>query len=60
MNANESSSPSLGKMLLAGLVLVVAAYLLLHFIIGIVTFVAGIAVVVLAVGALIWALRILF
>jgi hypothetical protein len=57
---NESSSPSLGKMLLAGLVLVVAAYLLLHFIIGIVTFVAGIAVVVLAVGALIWALRILF
>jgi hypothetical protein len=57
---NESSSPSLGKMLLAGLVLVVAAYLLLHFIIGIVTFVAGIAVVVLAVGALIWALRTLF
>ncbi len=57
---NESSSPSLGKMLLAGLVLVVAAYLLLHFIIGIVTFVVGIAVLVLAVGALIWALRILF
>jgi hypothetical protein len=57
---NESSSPSLGEMLLAGLVLVVAAYLLLHFIIGIVTFVVGIAVVVLAVGALIWALRILF
>jgi hypothetical protein len=57
---NESSSPSLGKMLLAGLVLVVAAYLLLHFIIGIVTFIVGIAVVVLAVGALIWALRILF
>lgn len=47
-------------MLVAGLVVVVAAYLLLHFIIGIVTFVAGIAVFVLAVGALIWALRILF
>jgi hypothetical protein len=57
---NESSSPSLGKMLIAGLILVVAAWLLLHVIIGIVTFVAGIAVVVLAVGALIWALRVLF
>ncbi len=60
MNANESSSPSLGKMLVAGLILVVAVWLLLHFVIHLVVFVASIAVVVLAVGALIWALRVLF
>jgi hypothetical protein len=59
MNA-EPSSRSLGRTLVAGLILVVAAWLLLHFVIGIVTFVASIAVVVLAVGALIWALRVLF
>ena len=56
---NESSSPSLGKMLIAGLVLVVAAWLLLHFVIHLVVFVASIVVVVLAVGAVIWALRVL-
>ena len=60
MNANESSSPSLGKMLVAGLILVVAVWLLLHVVIHLVVFVASIAVVVLAVGALIWALRVLF
>jgi hypothetical protein len=57
---NESSSPSLGKMLVAGLILVVAVWLLLHFVIHLVVFIASIAVVVLAVGALIWALRVLF
>jgi hypothetical protein len=42
------------------LILVVAVWLLLHFVIHLVVFVASIAVVVLAVGALIWALRVLF
>ena len=59
MNA-ESSSPSLGKMLVAGLILVVAGWLLLHFVIAPSCSSPGIAVVVLAVGALIWALRVLF
>ena len=40
--------------------MVVAVWLLLHFVIHLVVFVASIAVVVLAVGALIWALRVLF
>jgi hypothetical protein len=59
MNA-EPSSRSLGRTLVAGLIVVVAAWLLLHFIIGIVAAVAGIAVVVVAIVALIWALRVLF
>jgi len=46
-------------MALAGLILVVAAYVLLHVVIGIVAFLATVIVVVLAIGALIWALRIL-
>ena len=57
---NESSSPSLGRTLVAGLILVVAAWLLLHFVIHLVVFVASIVVVVLAVVALVWALRVLF
>jgi hypothetical protein len=59
MNA-EPSSRSLGRTLVAGLILVVAAWLLLHFVIGIVTAVASVAVVVVAIVALIWALRVLF
>jgi hypothetical protein len=59
MNA-ESSSRSLGKTLVAGLILVVAGWLVLHFVIHLVVFVATIAVVVLAVVALVWALRVLF
>jgi hypothetical protein len=44
---------------IAGLVLLVAAWLLLHFVIGIVTAIASVLVVVLAIVALIWALRVL-
>jgi hypothetical protein len=54
---NESSSRSLSKTLLAGLILLVAGWLLLHFVIGIVTAIASVAVVVVAIVALIWALR---
>lgn len=56
---NESSSRSLGRTVVAGLVLLVAAWLLLHFVIGIVTAIASVLVVVLAIVALIWALRVL-
>jgi hypothetical protein len=56
---NESSSRSLGRTVLAGLVLLVAAWLLLHFVIGIVTAIASVLVVVVAIVALIWALRVL-
>jgi preprotein translocase subunit SecF len=56
---NESSSRSFGRTVVAGLVLLVAAWLLLHFVIGIVTAIASVLVVVVAVVALIWALRVL-
>jgi hypothetical protein len=57
---NESSSRPLGRTVVAGLVLLVAAWILLHFVIGIVTAVASVLVVVLAVVAIIWALRTIF
>jgi preprotein translocase subunit SecF len=57
---NETSSRSLGRTVVAGLILLVAAWVLLHFVIGIVTAIASILVVVLAIAALIWALRVIF
>ena len=56
---NESSSRSIGRTVVAGLILLVAAWVLLHFVIGIVTAVASILVVVLAIAALVWAVRVL-
>jgi uncharacterized membrane protein len=56
---NETSSRSLGRTVVAGLVLLIAAWLLLHFVIGIVTAIASVLVVVLAIVAIIWALRVL-
>jgi uncharacterized membrane protein len=56
---NETSSRSLGRTIAAGLVLLIAAWLLLHFVIGIVTAIASVLVVVLAIVAVIWALRVL-
>ena len=56
---NESSSKPLGRTIIAGLVLLIAAWLLLHFVIGIVTAIASVLVVVLAIVAVIWALRVL-
>jgi hypothetical protein len=57
--SNSSSTGSLGRMVVAILVLGVAAWLLLHFVIHIVVFFASILVVVFAVVAVIWALRVL-
>jgi hypothetical protein len=56
---NESSSRSIGRTVAAGLVLLVAAWLLLHFVIGIVTAIASVLIVVVAIVALVWALRVL-
>jgi uncharacterized membrane protein len=56
---NESTSRSIGRTVVAGLILLVAAWVLLHFVIGIVTAVASILVVVLAIAALVWAVRVL-
>lgn len=56
---NESSSRSIGRTIVAVLVLVVAAWFLLHFLAGLVIWLATVAVIVLAVVAVIWALRVL-
>jgi hypothetical protein len=56
---NESSSKSFGRTALAALVFLVAAWLLLGVIIHIVSFLFSIAVLVIAVVAVVWALRVL-
>ena len=55
----EEAGTSVGRRLLAGAVLVVAAYVLLKLVIGFVTAVAGTVVLVLAVIAIVWALRVI-
>lgn len=56
---NESSSKSFARTAVAALVLLVAAWFLLGVIIHVVSFLFSIAVLVLAVVAVVWALRIL-
>jgi hypothetical protein len=56
---NESSSKSFARTALAALVFLVAAWLLLGVVIHIVSFLFSIAVLVIAVVAVVWALRIL-
>ena len=56
---NETSARSFGRTALAALILLVAAWVLLHFVIHIVLWVASVAVVIIAVVALVWALRVL-
>jgi hypothetical protein len=57
--SSPSSSSSLGKRALAFLVLLVAAWIIFKVVIGLVTAVATIIVVVLAIAAVIWAIRVL-
>ncbi len=59
MSQEQTSSSSFGRTIVAVLILAVAAWLLLHFVVGIVTFFAGIIVIVLAIAAVVWALRVL-
>jgi hypothetical protein len=56
---NESSSKSFARTAVAALVFLVAAWLLLGVIVHVVSFLFSIAVLVLAVVAVVWALRIL-
>jgi hypothetical protein len=56
---NESSTRSFGRTVVAALVLLVAAYLLLGIIIHVVSFLFSTIVFVLAVVAVIWALKVL-
>jgi uncharacterized membrane protein YccC len=54
-----AAKPSLLKRLLALVVLAVAAWILLKFVIGLLAGLATIIVIVLCVAAVVWALRIL-
>jgi hypothetical protein len=57
--SSPSSSSSLGKRALALIVLLVAAWILFKVVIGLITATATIIVAVLAVVAVIWAIRVL-
>jgi hypothetical protein len=56
---STSSSGSLGRTIVAALVLIVVGWLLLGFVIHIVSFLFSAVVVVLLVFGLVWALRVL-
>jgi hypothetical protein len=56
---NESSNRSFGRTALAALIFLVAAWLLLGFIIHIVSFLFSTLIFVVAVVAVVWALRVL-
>jgi hypothetical protein len=63
---NQSSTPepsstsSIGRTIVAVLIVIVVGWFLLHIIIGIAAAVAGFVLVALAIVAVIWALRVLF
>jgi hypothetical protein len=57
--SDSSSAGSLGRTIVAILVLLVVGYFLLHVLIGVAVAIAGFAVVILAVVAVIWALRVI-
>jgi hypothetical protein len=56
---NEAGSRPIGRTILATLILVLAAWVLLHYVIHIVLWLASLVVIVAAVAALIWAVRVL-
>jgi hypothetical protein len=55
----RSEGRSLGRTIVAGLIVIVAVWFLLGFVIHVITAVASIALIIVAVVALIWALRVL-
>lgn len=59
MNANETSKRSFGRTVVAALVFLVAAYLLLGVIVHVLSFIFSTIIFIVAVVAVIWALRVL-
>jgi uncharacterized membrane protein YccC len=55
----DTAKPSLLKRLLALVVLAIAAWILLKFVIGLIAGLATIVVIVLCLAAVVWALRVL-
>ena len=58
MNESESSSPSLARKALALVILLIAGWVLLHFLIHIAAAIAGFVIVIVAIVAVVWALRV--
>jgi uncharacterized membrane protein YccC len=56
---DETAKPSLLKRLLALVVLAIAAWILLKFVIGLIAGVATLVVIVLCLVVVVWALRVL-
>jgi hypothetical protein len=56
----SSSAGSLGRTVVAILILLVVGYFLLHVLIGVAVTIAGFAVVILAIVAIVWAVRVIF
>ncbi len=59
MNESSASSRSIGKTVLAGLVVLIAGYIVLKIVVGIAVAVAGTVALILAIVAIIWAVRVL-
>jgi hypothetical protein len=59
-STSKSSSRPIGRTIIAGLILLIAAYVLLKIVIGIVLAIAVPLVLILAVVGLVWAWRVLF
>lgn len=57
--SSPSSSPSLGKRAVALVVLLVAAYLLFKVVLGFLAAVGTVLLIVVAIAAVIWAIRVL-
>ena len=55
----EKAGPSFGQRIIAALVLAVAAFVLLKILIGVATAIAGTVFFIVAIIAVIWALRVL-
>jgi hypothetical protein len=55
----REAAGDLGRKAIALLVLLVAAYILFKVVLGIVAFLAWIIIVVLAIAAIVWAIRVL-
>lgn len=59
-SSSRASSRSIGRMALAAVILLFAAYVLLKIVIGIALAIAAPVVAILAIVAIVWAFRVLF
>jgi len=56
---NEANSRPIGRTIFAGLILLIAGWVLLKVVFGVVVWLATVAIVIAAIVAVIWAVRVL-